>query len=106
MFRAELLNEQDAAYQAACMAAFQVLENAIRDCVPVDSRPSLKERCLLAWSAVHGFATLCLEGAILPDGGSAKAKTMNLLETGRNLLLMLGPSLYSAPNTSNASSPL
>jgi AcrR family transcriptional regulator len=101
MFRAELLNEQDPAYQAACRAAFQVLKDAITQCdaqTNLQQPDTLNDRCLLAWCAIHGFASLCLEGAISPDGRSLKAKTSRSLETGRNLLLLLGPSLFPASN--------
>jgi AcrR family transcriptional regulator len=97
MFRAELLNEGDPGYQAATRAAFQVLEDAIRECEasmgPVDES-TLRERCLLAWSAVHGFATLSLEGAIVPQGRGAKARLHASMELGTALLRLLGPSLF------------
>lgn len=100
MFRTELLNQDDAMYQLAVRSAFKVLEDSIRDCdqsMNLDQAETLTERCLLAWATVHGFASLCLEGAISPDGRSLKAKTGNALETGRHLISLLGPSLFPAP---------
>jgi AcrR family transcriptional regulator len=100
MFRTELLNEDDSMYQSAVRNAFKVLEDTIRDCdrsMNLDQSETLKERCLLAWATVHGFASLCLEGAVSPDGRSLKAKTGNALETGRHLIMLLGPSLFPAP---------
>ena len=99
MFRAELLNKDDPEYRVASRAAFQVLEDAIGKCEAstgsVDEA-TLHERCLLAWSAVHGFATLCLEGAIDLPGRGAKARLRAGLELGVGLLRLLGPSLFPA----------
>jgi AcrR family transcriptional regulator len=97
MFRAELLNKDDPEYRAASRAAFQVLEDAIRECEAstgsVDET-TLHERCLLAWCAVHGFATLCLEGATDMPGRGPKARLRAALELGGGLLRLLGPSLF------------
>ncbi len=97
MFRAELLNEQNAEYQEANRAAFQVLEDAIRECEnslgSVDES-TFGDRCLLAWSAIHGFATLCLEGAIVMRGRGGKARLQNGMDLGSRLLKLLGPSLF------------
>jgi AcrR family transcriptional regulator len=97
MFRAELLNKDDPDYRTASRAAFQVLEDAIAECeAPAGSvdDTTLHERCLLAWCAVHGFATLCLEGAIDTPGRGAKARLRSGLELGGDLLRLLGPSLF------------
>jgi len=97
MFRAELLNKDDPDYRAASRGAFQVLEDAIRECEAstgsVDET-TLHQRCLLAWCAVHGFATLCLEGAIDTPGRGAKARLRSGSELGGGLLRLLGPSLF------------
>ena len=97
MFRAELLNKDDEEYRTASRAAFQVLQDAIGEGgAPATSidEATLHERCLLAWSAVHGFATLCLEGAIDTRRGSAKARLNASMELGGRLLRLLGPSLF------------
>jgi AcrR family transcriptional regulator len=93
MFRTGLLNQDDAQYKEAGPAAFRVLEDAIRECGNVDET-TFHERCLLAWSAVHGFATLCLEGAIDAPGRSAKARLHSGMELGQRILRLLGPSLF------------
>jgi hypothetical protein len=93
MFRAELLNGDDADYQAASRGAFQIFEDVVKECVPGLDAAALNARCLLAWSTAHGFASLCLEGAILPEGRGARLRMENALERGRGLLLMLGPGL-------------
>jgi AcrR family transcriptional regulator len=97
MFRAERLNERDPDYRAATRAAFRVLEDAIRECEAAAGaidESTLRERCLLAWSVVHGFATLCLEGAIVIGARGAKTRLRQSLELGRSLLRLLGPSLF------------
>jgi AcrR family transcriptional regulator len=106
MFRTELLNENDPAYQRAVRNAFRVLEDGIRDydsALNLDQPETLPARCLLAWSTVHGFATLCLEGAIFPHGRGMKAKTDEALETGGQLIQLLGPSLF--PEKSSETDP-
>jgi hypothetical protein len=98
MFRAELLNKEDEEYQAAGRPAFQVLEDTIRDEDAATGRvdeTTLHERCLLAWSVVHGFATLCLEGAIEPPGRSTKIRLQAGVELGGKILRLLGPSLFT-----------
>jgi AcrR family transcriptional regulator len=99
IFRTELLAPQDPGYQQASRAAYQVLEAAFRACDQALGRPpdtSLPDRCLLAWSAVHGYATLCLEGAI-PAPTSHAAPRQARLHTAGTLLGLLGPSLFGPP---------
>lgn len=98
MFRAELLNKDDEEYRMASRAAFQVLEDAIREgdaATGSADETSLHERCLLAWSVVHGFATLCLEGAIEPPGRSAKVRLQAGVELGGKIVRLLGPSIFT-----------
>ncbi|HVO96866.1 MAG TPA: TetR/AcrR family transcriptional regulator [Bryobacteraceae bacterium] len=97
MFRAELLNEKDPKYQAANAAAFGVLEQSIRECrqtLGVGGDAMLPQICLLAWSSVHGFASLVLEGAIPQLARSKKSRQTAGMELGRELILLLGPSLF------------
>ena len=104
MFRAELLNERDAAYQAASSKAFGVLESSIRACQPaqgINEDAHSHQRCLLAWSVVHGFATLVLEGAIAGTGRTAKTRLKIGMEIGQDLLRLLGPALFPAPLAQN-----
>jgi len=93
MFRTELLNASDPALEAANHGPFAILVQALRDCdasVGVNDEGGLPHRCLLAWSAVHGYATLCLEGAIQQGYGVSKDAA---LVVGRDLVLRLVPSL-------------
>jgi AcrR family transcriptional regulator len=99
MFRTELLNAQDSSYQAASRSAFQILEDAIKEGASPNNQEqpgTLESRCLLAWSTIHGFATLCLEGAILPTRSGLRIRTGEALEMGQQLLLMLGPVLFTS----------
>jgi AcrR family transcriptional regulator len=98
MFRAELLNKDDQEYQTVSRTAFQVLEDAIREGEGAPGRvdeTALHERCLMAWSTVHGFATLCLEGGIDLPGRSAKVRLQAGMELGGRLVRLLGPALFS-----------
>jgi len=83
MFRPEHLH-RDTDYRAACDGAFQVLVAAVRDIRsdldPVD--PELLLAATGAWSVVHGFATLWLDGnlddsitALPVDEATAQALT-------------------------------
>lgn len=98
MFRAEMLNQDDPVYAAASARAFGVLESSMRLChqslgtAAVDEH--LRQRCLLAWSAVHGFATLVLEGAVAGIGRTPKARLKRGMELGREVLWLLGPALF------------
>lgn len=97
MFRAELLNERDPVYQAANSKAFAVLETSIRNSQLAQGKKQdahAHQRCLLAWSAVHGFATLVLEGAINGSGRTPKARFRHGMELGQELLSLLGPALF------------
>jgi AcrR family transcriptional regulator len=97
MFRAELLNERDPEYQAATSRAFGVLETAIRECRLAQGLTAdavLPDLCLLAWSAVHGFAMLVLEGSIPQLGRTARVRLRDGMELGRKLIWLLGPALY------------
>jgi AcrR family transcriptional regulator len=102
MFRTELLNERDPQYQAATSGAFGVLEESVRECHRArrlgNEDAQLARLCLLAWSAVHGYATLVLEGAIRPTGGGVKSKARvgDKLKLGKDLVGLLGPALFPA----------
>jgi AcrR family transcriptional regulator len=63
MFRAELIDHDDAAWQSAAGDAFAVLDRAMTEAVPGMDARARRARLALAWSAVHGFCTLRAEGA-------------------------------------------
>lgn len=69
MWRMALLDTADADFQAASLAAFDRLAVAVTgkpaggECKPAAPEPSL----VAAWSLVHGFARLALDGAFDPE---------------------------------------
>ena len=98
MFRTELLNQTEDAYKIAKASAFAVLDSSLRLCRQAEGLTNDSqslERCLLAWSAVHGFATLLLEGAIKEAGRTPKARLKRGMELGQQVLRLLGPALFS-----------
>jgi AcrR family transcriptional regulator len=69
MWRRTLLDNDDPALQAAAGAAFAMLEEAVTGAAgghPKAPAPSV----VAAWSIVHGYALLILDGA-MPDPGAA-----------------------------------
>jgi AcrR family transcriptional regulator len=63
MFRADLLDADDAALRAAREASFDPLLGAMRALHPGAPDATLRDRLALAWAAMHGLATLRAEGA-------------------------------------------
>lgn len=66
MFRKDRLLWEDERLQAAGRAAFAELEGAVRDCLALPADRPLDRKALApvlgAWSLVHGFAHLALDG--------------------------------------------
>jgi AcrR family transcriptional regulator len=97
MFRRDRLDPQDAALQQAGAAAAQALARALSAALRArgTAEDAMPDRCLLAWSAVHGLATLALDAdlrALGVEGGTAQqaaAATTRMLE--RLLLALLSP---------------
>ncbi|MBC7499252.1 MAG: TetR/AcrR family transcriptional regulator [Herminiimonas sp.] len=86
MHRSELLNMLDERLQIAGQASYDHLIQALTGaCGPnAEMKPDFDARVLLAWTAVHGFSHLVLEGA-LNDAGHAPTAT----EVRRRLDAML-----------------
>ncbi|OZI24193.1 hypothetical protein CAL18_09820 [Bordetella genomosp. 7] len=88
MFRKDRLSD-DPRLQAAGQAAFAELEHAIRDYAGVAPGQALDEctraRLLGAWSTVHGFAHLALDGKFDMPGGP-RADVRQLESTLRRVL--------------------
>ena len=63
MFRTDLLDTEDPALRTAGEASFAPLLRAMQALHPGVPDAALRDRLALAWSAVHGFATLRAEGA-------------------------------------------
>lgn len=66
MFRPELLRSSDPDYQRTSRAAFDELLDAVRERRgdPERDEPALSYAAAGAWSIVHGFATLWLQGVL------------------------------------------
>lgn len=58
MFRAELLDHDDASFRAAKEASFAPLATAMAAVAPDADERAMRARLALAWSAVHGLCTL------------------------------------------------
>jgi AcrR family transcriptional regulator len=61
MFRTDLIDTADEAWRAAARGAWAPLAAAMAAAAPAAEGRALRARLALAWSAVHGFATLRLE---------------------------------------------
>ncbi|MFC7537273.1 TetR/AcrR family transcriptional regulator [Sphingomonas sp. GCM10030256] len=83
MWNRELLKTDDAAYLEAGRIAFNVLERAATGkAVPVRTAPHVPDPSIIAaWSMIHGYARLILDGALqnLPD--SIEDEVLRLLPT-------------------------
>lgn len=98
MFRSDRLDRENPELKLAGQAAFEELRQAmaafLREHGPVDA--DLAPRLLLAWSVVHGFATLLLENQLdvfrAGRGMAAYART-----AGADILGLLGAGLMTAP---------
>lgn len=88
MFRRDQLHGSDEALQRAGAAAAQALAWALSAALEQRgvSEQTLPERCLLAWSGVHGLATLVLDAELSALGikgrsiADARAPTARLIE--------------------------
>lgn len=69
MWRMALLDHEDEAFRAASLAAFDVLAVAVTGRTPVRDagKPTPSPSLVAAWSLVHGFARLALDGAFDPN---------------------------------------
>jgi hypothetical protein len=63
MFRTDLVNMADKAWQEAVQASWAPLVEAMAGHVPGADGRALRARLALAWAAVHGFCSLRAEGA-------------------------------------------
>lgn len=80
MFRKDRLNWDDARLRAAGQAAFAELEDAVRAYRGIAAGGPLDRAALTtvlaAWSVVHGFAHLALDGKFDALGGAQEADTI------------------------------
>jgi len=110
MFRHDRLDATSPRLQSASQASFDALLAALTRVSSADEMATraFEAKILLAWSAVHGFATLFLEGAFahMTQGQSAKrfatqqsAVMLNLLESA---LVTTSPAADNDPPTLHA----
>lgn len=69
MFRRDKLDQQNARLQLAGEGAFDELKSALATAMGKPANADLTAQQLAAWSTVHGFATLLLEGQLAPFCG-------------------------------------
>lgn len=62
MFRTDLIDRTDPAWQAAAGTAFAILSATMTALVPAAEPRARRARIALAWAGVHGFCTLRAEG--------------------------------------------
>lgn len=95
MFRIDALAATDPALRLAADACHGRLEQAVAAVLAVDGRTPVQaeidEIAALAWSVVHGFASLALEGHFAGDGPARPAGGTGLLDYAGRVLLRLQP---------------
>jgi AcrR family transcriptional regulator len=81
MWRAALLDRNDADYAAAANRAFLLLDGAVRGGEAAVQSPAGPETApsIACWSMVHGFARLALDGGFGTEPGAAEAAVEGLL---------------------------
>jgi AcrR family transcriptional regulator len=92
MFRSDRIHLNDEAYQECSKAAFHQLQETIMPLFGADSTDEERKlKMMLAWSAVHGFATLVLERRLTPFYGGSQSPGVSM--DGRHMLEILTGSL-------------
>jgi AcrR family transcriptional regulator len=97
MFRSDRIRVDDAQFIGAAEAAFHVLSGAAREAAPraAGDPAQISDRILLAWSMVHGFSNLVLEGQLAHQYGKAGARQY-AHAMGERLVALLRPALGDA----------
>ena len=95
MFRRDLLDSEQDDLAAAGRRAAGALREALRATGGNAGAAGGDDatRAILAWSAVHGFATLALEQQLGGDFGIARGDRAALAQAGDRMLGLLGPAL-------------
>jgi len=92
MFRSDRVHLNDDAYKECSKAAFHQLQETMMPLLRPDSTDEERKlKMMLAWSAVHGFATLVLEKQFTPFYGSDR--TPAVFTDGRRMLEILTGSI-------------
>ena len=93
MFRSDRLNGEDEDFKAAAQGAYAMLSGAMHAAASgAAADPLIGDRMLLAWSAVHGFATLVLEGQLAHHYAGQSSRDF-ARAAGERLVALLGPVL-------------
>ncbi len=88
MWRREMIYSEDAAYQEASETLAQLLRGGFADSLEDEDPKALSPEELLAWSVVHGFASLYTDGPLL-----AEAETQEKLKQAEETLTAFLPKL-------------
>jgi AcrR family transcriptional regulator len=98
MFANDRLNADDATLQQAAQRTGHMLSSAMMDVMTERGLPmhDLPQRMLLAWSAVHGFATLVVEGQCIGPFGLDVSHSGKASVAGGQVLALLEPALAMA----------
>lgn len=95
MFRIEALNAEDAVLKQAADDCHGRLTQAVRSALAEPglepSEDRVREVAALAWSVVHGFASLALDGHFEADCPSRPGDGIGLLDYAGKVLLQLQP---------------
>ena len=91
MWRSEMIYGEDPDYREASEALAQLLSDGFGSSLADDDAPDLSNEELLAWSVVHGLASLYTDGPLLDEAD----KREKLARAGETLALLV-PSLTSA----------
>jgi AcrR family transcriptional regulator len=81
IWRRTLIDGEDRDYQAAGTRAFLILDSAVRgtDAIPAEPGDLAHAPSIAAWSMVHGFARLALDGVFGADDGAPERAAGALL---------------------------
>jgi AcrR family transcriptional regulator len=107
MFGSDRLDPADTDLQRAGQRTGDVLREAMAELVAARRLPAAQtpQRLLLAWSAVHGYATLVIEGQCLPAFGLGPTQPRRAGEAGAAMLQLLAPALSGAVGAAAAAAP-
>jgi AcrR family transcriptional regulator len=99
MFGTDRLDATDPALQRAGQRTGDMLREAMAGVMAERRLPAdtLPQRLLLAWSAVHGYATLVIEGQCLALFGLGMDQPRKASAAGAAILALLEPSLAGMP---------
>jgi AcrR family transcriptional regulator len=97
MFQQDRLDAEDASLQAAAQRTAQMLSEAMVEVTLQRGLPQseLPARMLLAWSAVHGFSTLVVEGQCTQAFGLDVGDAARASAAASQVLTLLSPALSS-----------